>query len=291
MNADGRFDRYEGEVAVFRGVRFAARSAASRWPCVELLPEPGSSAPEGVAPRYAADGSVAGYPLAPDRLDAWYAVHRTFRWRGELFECTGATDATIAGHYLGDDQGFADEHLKRRVIGYRGEFPRGEVTDPTERREDLLGPRAELLRRLAEANDFRPEACAVHRGGTYPADARADASGRIALTGAGLASSGLPADPRAPDGNRYLATPEQLEAWYRTHWTFRWEGGPFEAVGTVEGRIKGVYTGADWGFVDSLQLTRETAPHGTPSRYTVEVDLDTVTDLERHRTDLLTTRQ
>jgi hypothetical protein len=150
-----------------------------------------------------------------------------------------------------------------------------------------FGPRTALVRRLAEANHFRPETYAVHRGSTYPVAAQADASGRIALTGVDLGSSGLPADPQGPGGHRHLATPEQLEAWYRTHWTFQWQGGPFDAVGTAEGRIKGVYTGASWGFVDSLQLTQETAPDGTHTRYTVEVDLDSVTDLEQRRTDLL----
>ncbi|WP_441248850.1 hypothetical protein [Kitasatospora sp. McL0602] len=277
----------KGEVAAFRGELVPARAATGLWPYVELLPAPGSPAPEGVAPRHAADGSVVGYPLPPDRLDAWYAVHWTFRWRGELFECTHATDSTVAGNYLGDDASFAKEHLKRRVRGYRGEFPRGEVTELTEHREDLLGPLTALVRRLVEANHFRPETYAVHRGRAYPAAAQADASGRIALTGVDLDMSDLPADPQDPTGRRHLAAPEQLDAWCRTHWTFSWQGGPFDAVGTAEGRIKGVYTGASWGFVDGFQLTQETAPDGAHTCYTVEVDLDGVTDLEQHRTDLL----
>ncbi len=287
--SDSRY-QVKGEVASFRGRRFPARAATGLWPYIELLPELDSLPPEGIAPRYGADGSVVGYPLPPERLDAWYAVRWTFRWRGESFECTHRTDSTVSGNYLGSDEGFAKAYLKRRVIGYRGDFSLGEVTELTEHREDLLGPLLALVRRLAEANHFQPVAYAVHRGTTYRAAAEADASGRIALTGVAPDAAGLPVDPHE-GGNRHLAAPRQLDAWYRTHWTFRWQGSPFDAVGTVDGRIKGVYTGASWGFVDGHQLNQETAPDGTHSHYTVEVALGSVTDLEQHRTDLLASRQ
>ncbi|MFH8789254.1 hypothetical protein [Streptomyces roseoverticillatus] len=81
-----------------------------------------------------------------------------------------------------------------------------------------------------------------------------------------------------------------MDAWYRIHWTFRWQGGPFDAVGTVDGRIKGVYTGCSWGFADNWQLTDETALSGY-TRYTVQASLKGVTDLEQHRTDLLAKQQ
>ncbi|MET9619027.1 hypothetical protein [Kitasatospora indigofera] len=277
----------KSEFAAFRGKLFPARAASGLWPYVELLPPPGFPPPEGIAPRHATDGSVVGFPLPPERLDQWYAVHWTFRWYGEPFECTHGTESTLSGNYLGSDEHFAKEHLKRRVIGYRGDFPHDEVTELTEHREDLLGPLLALVRRLAEANHFRPETYAVHRGKTYPAVAEADASGRIALTGVDVDTPALPTDPQEPGGIRHLVALAQLDAWYRTHWTFRWQGGPFDAVGTVGGRIKGVYTGASWGFVDSYQLTQETAPDGVHRRYTVEVDLSSVTDLELHQTDLL----
>ncbi|CAM5449818.1 hypothetical protein [Streptomyces abikoensis] len=276
----------KGEVAVFHSESYRARSAVGLWPCVELLPEPGRPAPEGVAPREAADGSV-GYPVPLERLEAWYAVTWTFRWRGELFECTAATPTTLSGNYLGSDERFAKEHLKRKIIGYRGVFPRDEVTELEQHRKDLLQPRHALVRRLAEADHFRPKAYAVHRGRTYPAAAEADASGLIALTTGDDRPEGLIADPEDPSGERFLATPEQLDAWYRTHWTFRWKGGPFNAVGTVEGRIKGVYTGGSWGFADSFQLEPETGPDGVHTQYTVQAGLMNVTDLEQHRTDLL----
>ncbi|MFI9306666.1 hypothetical protein [Streptomyces triculaminicus] len=79
-----------------------------------------------------------------------------------------------------------------------------------------------------------------------------------------------------------------MDAWYRTHWTFRWERGSFDAVGTVDGRLKGVYTGGSWGFADNFQLDREKGSDGGRTQYTITVNLKGVTDLERHRTDLLT---
>jgi hypothetical protein len=286
----GRPFPVRGEAAAFLGELFPARPATGLWPYVELLPEPGRPAPESLEPREAADGSV-GYPLPPERLDAWYAVHWTFRWQDEPFECTDSSETTLSGNYLGTDERFAKEHLKRRVIGYRGVFPRNEVTELTEHREDLLGPLHALMRRLAEANHFRPGAYAIYRGRRCPAAAEADASGRIALTSVDPDTAGaLPVDPQDPSGDHHLAVPEQLDAWYQSQWTFHWHGGPFEAVGTVDGRIKGVYTGASWGFVDSYQLTQEPAPDGVHRQYTVEADLDSVTDLEEQRTDLLAGR-
>ncbi|MYT11155.1 hypothetical protein YWIDRAFT_00333 [Streptomyces sp. SceaMP-e96] len=277
----------KGEVVVFRGELYRARGAVGLWPCVELLPEPGRPAPEGLAPRESADGSV-GYPVSPERLEDWYAVTWTFRWRGEPFQCAAAAPATLTGDYLGSDEHFAREHLKRRGIRYRGVFPRDEVTELEEHHEDLLQPLHALVRRLAEVDHFRPKAYAVYQGRTYPAAAEADASGLIALTTGPDRPEGLVADPRDPSAKRFLAAPEQLDAWYRTHWTFRADGGPFDALGTVDGMVKGVYTGGSWGFADNMQLTPETGPDGVHTRYTVTVDLDGVTDLEQHRTDLLT---
>ncbi|MFJ1757083.1 hypothetical protein [Kitasatospora sp. NPDC088134] len=263
----------KGEVAVHRGVPYPARPAADRWPLVELLPGPGLPAPEGVPARYAEDGTVAGHPVAPERLDAWYAVHRTFRWHGEPFACTERKGGTIVGDYLGEDEGFAEEYLEERAISHWGAFPLEEVTDPEEHHEDLLGPRLALIRRLDEAHHFRPEAYAVLHGTTHAAAAELDPAGEVRLI--------------APDGTRPAVTPNQLDAWYLTHWTFTWRGGPFDAVGTDQGRIKGVYTGGSWGFADNYQLRPEQGPDGRHDRYTAAVDLDSVTDLEQHRTDLL----
>ncbi|MER7955050.1 hypothetical protein [Streptomyces sp. NPDC096030] len=277
----------KGEVGVFHGDLYRTRPAAGLWPDIELLPEPDRPAPSGLAPREAVDGSV-GYAVAPERLEAWYAVTWTFRWRGELFECTAAAPTTLTGHYLGSDEHFAKEHLKRRGIRYRGVFPREEVTELEEQREDLLQPLHALVRRLAEVDHFRPKIYAVYQGRTYEAAAEAEASGRIALTAGHDRPEGLAADPWDPSAEHFLAAPEQLDAWYRTHWTFRWQNGPFDAVGTVDGMIKGVYTGGSWGFADSWGLTDETGRDAAAeTRYTAKVDLDSVTDLEQHRTDLL----
>ncbi|MBO0655905.1 hypothetical protein J1792_24960 [Streptomyces triculaminicus] len=211
----------------------------------------------------------------------------TFRWHGELFKCTATTPTTLSGNYLGTDEHFAKEHLKRLAITYYGAFPRDEVTELEQHREDRLQPRHALVRRLDEADHFRPKTYAVHRGRTYPAAAEADASGLITLTTGDDRPEDLIADPQNPSGGRFLAAPEQLDAWYRTHWTFRWKGGPFDAVGTVDGRIKGVYTGGSWGFADNFQLDPETGPDGVHTQYTATVGLKGVTDLEQHRTDLM----
>ncbi|MEX2980998.1 hypothetical protein [Streptomyces sp. C36] len=276
----------KGQAAVFQGDRHPARGAVGLWPYVELLPEPGRPAPEGLAPREAADGSV-GYPVAPEHLEAWYAVTWRFRWRGELFKCSAATPTTLEGDYLGSDEHFAKEHLKRLVTDYYGVFPRDEVTDLEEHHEDLLQPLHARVRRLDEVDHFRPKAYAVHRGRTYPAAAEADASGLIALATGDDRPEDLVADSRNPDAGHFLATPEQLDSWYRTHWTFRVYGEPFDIVGTVDGRIKGVYTGGSWGFVGhSGIVSEEMGPDGV-RQYTVETGLGGLTDLEQHRTDLL----
>ncbi|WP_058041256.1 hypothetical protein [Streptomyces roseifaciens] len=256
------------------------------WPHVELLPEPGRPAPEELAPREAADGTV-GYPVAPERLEAWDVVTWTFRWHGELFKCTAAKPTTLSGDYLGSDEHFAKKHLKRLAIAYYGVFPRNEVTELELHREDLIQPLHALVQRLDEFDHFRPKVYAVHHGRTYPASAKADASGLIALTTGDDRPEKLVADPRDRDGEHFLAAPEQLDAWYRTHWTFRWKNGPFDAVGTVDGRIKGIYTGGSWGFANYMNLTHEPDPNGAYTRYTVTVGLNGVTDLEQHRTDLL----
>ncbi|RPF30143.1 hypothetical protein EDD96_6718 [Streptomyces sp. Ag109_G2-6] len=274
----------KGEVAVFRGGLYQARAAAGLWPCVDLLPEPGRAAPADLAPREAADGSV-GYPVPPERLEAWYSVRWTFRWRNEPFDYIAAAPPTLTGDYLGSDEHFAKAHLRRRGIRYRGTFPRDEVTELEEHREDLLQPLHALMRRLPEVDYYRPGTYAVYRGHTYPAAAEADVSGLVALTTGNDRPEGLVADPRNPGAGHFLATPAQLDAWYRTHWTFRSNGGPFDAVGTVDGRIKGIYTGGSWGFVNYMPLTEERGPDGV-SRFTVMVDLDGATDLEQQRTDL-----
>lgn len=281
----------KGEVAAFHGKLYRTRAAVGLWPYVELLPEPGRPAPADLAPREAADGSV-GYPVPPERLEAWYAVTWTFRWHGELFECAAAAPATLTGHYLGSDEHFAKEHLKRRGIGYRGVFARDEVTELAEHHEDLLQPLHALVRRLAEVDHFRPRAYAVHRGRTYPAAAEAEASGLIALTTGDDRPEDLVADPRHPGGEHFLASPEQLDAWYRTHWTFRAQGEPFDAVGTVDGSLKGIYTGNNYGFIAHSWLpTPEKGPEGVHTQYTVTVDVGGVTDLEQQRTDLLANQQ
>ncbi|MFD0562287.1 hypothetical protein ACFQ2M_09860 [Kitasatospora saccharophila] len=163
-------------------------------------PRPRRPRPRGRRPRLAADGSVLGYPLPPERLDAWYAVHWTFHWRGEPFECTDRVDTTVSGNYLGDDREFARQHLKRRVTGYRGAFPLAEVTEPEEHREDLLAPRLDLARRLSEADHFRPGCHAVLGGTTHRAAPAVDPHGLVALAGGGAVPRSSSTPGTAPIG-------------------------------------------------------------------------------------------
>jgi hypothetical protein len=90
----------------------------------------------------------------------------------------------------------------------------------------------------------------------------------------------LPPDPEAP-GRVFLARPEQLDAWYRTRWTFQWQGQPFDAVGSSETEITGWYAGRElWAVADRLRRVEAGGYLGT-------FPLDEVTDLTEHRTDLL----
>ncbi|MBF9072350.1 hypothetical protein [Streptacidiphilus fuscans] len=92
--------------------------------------------------------------------------------------------------------------------------------------------------------------------------------------------AGLRPDPQDPT-RVFLADPGQLEAWYRTRWTFRWRGEAFDAEGSSGGRITGWYAGRRLDRVaDHLQRIEASAYLGT-------FPLDEVTDLTEHRTDLL----
>ncbi len=114
---------------------------------------------------------------------------------------------------------------ERRVTDHYGVCPRDEVTEPEDHHEDLPQPLHVLVRRPAEADRVRSEASAAYLSPTYPAAAEADASGLIALTTGDGRPEALGADPRDPDAGHFPAAPEQLDAWHRTHWTVRRQGG------------------------------------------------------------------
>ena len=91
---------------------------------------------------------------------------------------------------------------------------------------------------------------------------------------------GLQPDPNAPT-RVFFASPEQLDAWYFTRWTFRWHGELFDAEGSSGGRITGWFAGRDLASVaDHLQQVEAGA-------YLGAFPLGEVTDLTEHRKDLL----
>jgi hypothetical protein len=91
---------------------------------------------------------------------------------------------------------------------------------------------------------------------------------------------GLQPKPEEPT-RVFYATPDQLDAWYRSRWSFRWRDQPFDAIGSGEGYISGWFVGRDRHLVaDHLQRVDR---DGWLGRF----PLDEVTGLTEHRTDLL----
>ncbi|WP_042379762.1 hypothetical protein [Streptacidiphilus melanogenes] len=135
---------------------------------------------------------------------------------------------------------------------------------------------------MAERRRYRAGEFAVHQGNLYAVFGDGDSS-RVSLA---LIEEGDPVpadltpDPNAPT-RVFFAAPEQLEAWYRTRWTFRWHGQPFDAVGSAGGQITGWYAGQElWRVADHLRRIEADAYLGT-------FPLDEIRGLTEHRTDLL----
>ena len=129
--------------------------------------------------------------------------------------------------------------------------------------------------------DHRAADYAVYRGHTYgvSADPRLP---HVSLLREGDAPvpEALTPDPHDPD-RAFFATPEQLDAWYHTTWTFRWRGELFDAIGSNENEITGWFAGQDLGAVRShLRQIEASAYMGTFPRAEI-------TDLTEHRKDLL----
>lgn len=145
---------------------------------------------------------------------------------------------------------------------------------------------------MPELSSYRPRVFAVYGEHTYRASAEANSSSLIALTvdrDDDPVPQGLERDVRDASGRTYLAGVDQLAEWYSTRWTFGWRGGPFDVIGVVGDRIKGRYTGGQWGFADNFFLTQEREPDGTRWMYTMLVYQEAITDLTEHRVDLLAT--
>lgn len=91
---------------------------------------------------------------------------------------------------------------------------------------------------------------------------------------------GLPEDPTAP-GRVYITTPEDVEEWYETRWTFKWHDEPFDAMSSGHGIIGGWYTG------QRLHLIADHLTQEDQSGWSGRFPLDEVTDLTEHRRDLM----
>jgi hypothetical protein len=126
---------------------------------------------------------------------------------------------------------------------------------------------------MGAAGEYRTGTFAVFQGTTYPATSQANVRGEIAI---------LP-----EDGREQRVGIDELEEWYRTSWTFIWEGQPFSVLGVEDGKIKGQYKGGSHRFAWDM-LEQETAPDGTHQIYTVRLDPEFAQHLTEHREDLLT---
>lgn len=84
------------------------------------------------------------------------------------------------------------------------------------------------------------------------------------------------------DTNVYLVDPGQLDAWYRSRWTYTWRDEPFTSIGASgDDAVHGSYTGSNVKFADE-NLRRVGA-----AEYERTVPLAEVEDLTEHREDLL----
>jgi hypothetical protein len=270
----------EDRWAVWQGVAYPCWGPPALWPRLALRARDDGRAPVGL--DRLDDGSERRYVhvVDPDLLDAWHETRWTFRWRGEPFESRGMPDpATARGHYEGEDEEFARLHLNH-PNHREGDYPLDEITDVVEHRTDLRALREERLRLLAETDGYRPRAFAVVDGVELPAAMEADASGHVAVG--------------EPDARRLLPI-EELEAWWRVHWTFVMDNRdtlcgnhPFRALGPERDCVKGEYIGnATYGLVmHTYLLNDETGPDGY-RMYTSHCYPDRLTELTEHRTDLL----
>ena len=91
---------------------------------------------------------------------------------------------------------------------------------------------------------------------------------------------GLQPDPDDPD-RVFHVSPDQLDEWYESRWTFQWRDQPFEAIGSGAGYISGWYVGRE------LHLISEHLQRVDRDGWLGRFPLDEVTDLTEHREDRL----
>jgi hypothetical protein len=129
-----------GRLAVYRGHAYRFGGSEAVAPLITLIPEQNGTVPDGLEPRVTAGGASV-YLVHPEQLDEWFAWHWTFTWRGEPFEVQGAAgEDALYGRYAGRNGSWALAQGLEQVDKYEvvGTFPRAEVADLTEHREDLL---------------------------------------------------------------------------------------------------------------------------------------------------------
>lgn len=129
---------------------------------------------------------------------------------------------------------------------------------------------------------YRAVETAVYRGAPYQAGGSERIKPLITLIPED--EDPVPADLEpyhAGDDTLYLVNPAQLDAWYRSHWTFTWRGEPFTSIGSSDDMIGGYYEGSNVVFADE-HLKRTGA-----TEYRGHVPLAEVEDLTEHREDLL----
>ena len=131
---------------------------------------------------------------------------------------------------------------------------------------------------------YRAVETAVYQGNPYQAGGSERIKPFISL----IVESGDPVpaelDLYAVDDDTriYLVNPGQLDAWYRSHWTFTWLGEPFTSIGASgDDAVGGYYTGSNVTFADAhLRRVGATEYEGT-------IPLAEVEDLTEHREDLM----
>lgn len=129
---------------------------------------------------------------------------------------------------------------------------------------------------------YRSVEVAVYRGAAY----QAGGSERIKPNFSLILQSGDPVPAElelySAEDSVYLVHPDQLDAWYRSHWTYTWHGQPFTSIGASgDDAVHGYCTGSSVSFANE-HLTRVGA-----TEYEGTVALGEVEDLTEHREDLL----
>jgi len=126
---------------------------------------------------------------------------------------------------------------------------------------------------------------AVYKGKTYRAYGNPSAADiAIRVAEGEPAPTGLAPDPKEPE-RLYRVSPEQLDSWYSSSWTFRWKDWLFSSYGVHDGKISGLCLGlrrGGTGSIDAAPFQRVGA-----TEYEGTFSIDEVADLTEERSDLL----